>query len=145
MRFYIARNSVFPYNSNDSFIGRLGAYYDALSFDNIFAARAERLPVYGKDGSYAYPLLWIEKNLRVRNLSISNVYRTEEVTPVSTIYAGENTAVENLELHNVACENRAGQPAPLLDNHGVTERLACFNLRAGEDEIFAGLGKYPVQ
>lgn len=119
-------------------------YYDGLSFDNIFASKAERLTVYGKDGSYVYPLLWIEENLRVKNISISNVFRTEKITAIPTIYVGKNTVVENMALHNVSCENQTGEPMPLFDNRGTVERLTYSNLRTNGDEFFAGPGIYPA-
>lgn len=119
------------------------AFFDALSFDHLFVSKAERLPVYGKEGSYVYPLIWIEENLRVKNLSIANVYRTEKETAVSTIYVGENTVVENMALHHLSCDNQTGEPMPLLDNHGMIEKLVYSNLQTNGDELFAGPGKYP--
>lgn len=125
------------------YIGESSGFFDALTIDNIFASKAERLTVYGKDGSYVYPLLWIEENLRVRNLSIANVYRTERITSIPTLYLGEDSVVENLTLHNISCENLTGIPMPLFDNHGTVEKLYCTNLRTNGDELFAGPGKYP--
>lgn len=119
------------------------AFYDGLSFDNIFASKAERLTVYKKDGSYVYPLLWIEDNLIVKNISITNVYRTEKITSIPTIYVGKNTIVETMALHNISCENLTGEPMPLFDNHGTVEKLFYSNLRTNGDELFAGSGKYP--
>ena len=121
------------------------AFYDALSFDNIFAAKAERLSVYGKDGSYVYPLIWIEENLRIRNLSIANLFRTENTVSIPTFYIGRNTVVERMALHNISCENLTGTPMPLCDNRGTISCLFASNLRTNGDEIFAGSGEYPAE
>lgn len=123
--------------------GESEGFYDGLSFDNIFAGKAERLSVYGKDGSYVYPLIWIEDNLRVKNLSIANLYRTETVTSVPTIYIGRNTFVESLSLRDIVCENQTGIPMPLIENNGTIEQLFRTNLRSSDAVIFAGDGRMP--
>lgn len=119
------------------------AYYDALSFDHIFASKAERLPIYHKDGTFVYPVIWIEKNLRIKNLAISNVYRTETVTSIPTLSLERNSVVEHMSLSNISCENQTGIPMPLFENEGTIHRLFVSNLRANGDRVFAGNGVWP--
>lgn len=120
------------------------AYYDGLVFDNIFASKAVRIPVYLKEGTYVYPVIWIEDYLLVKNIAIANVYRTEKVTNIPTLYIGQHTVVENMALDNICCENQTGAPMPLVDNRGTIQRLHCTNLRSDGEDIFSGPGQYPA-
>ena len=118
-------------------------YFDGLSFDNIFASKAERLSVYQKDGTYVFALIWVEGNLRVKNLSIADLHRVERITAIPTVYVGENTVVEDMSLTNISCENLTGTPMPLIENDGTILRLHAANLRSDGEEIFGGSGEYP--
>ena len=110
--------------------GESEGYYDGLVFDSVFASKAERLSVYRKDGSYVYPLIWIQGDLSVRNLRISNLFRTEEKVSVPTVYVGEHTTVESLILDNIVQENRLKEPFPLMENRGTIRNLSMAHLRA---------------
>ena len=103
-------------------------FYDGLAFDHIFASKAERLSVYRKDGSFVYPLLWVQSGLRVRNLTISDVYHVEEHVATPTVCVEEETTVENLILSNIVQENRLSESFPLFANNGTVEHLSVSNL-----------------
>jgi len=99
--------------------------FDGITIDNVYASKAVRLPVYAKpEGSYVYPLIYIQENLRIRALSISDLHRREEINPISTVFVGENTEIEQLILTNITTENHTGAPEmPLLDNRGEVKHL----------------------
>lgn len=115
--------------------GETEGVYDALVFDNIHASKAVRYSVYCNDGAYVYPFIWIEKNLRVRHISVSELYRREEHVAIPTIYVGENSVVEHMTLRNIVCENLTGEPFPLIELHGEVKALETAGLDAGSDEI----------
>ena len=115
-------------------------YYDGLVFDNIFASKAERKSIYQKDGMMIYPLIWIEQDLTVRNIRISNVFRVEEHVKTPTVCVDRHATVENMVLDNIVQENRLSEPFPLLENNGVIGRLFTTGLRTNGDALTAGYG-----
>ena len=114
------------------------AYCDGLVWDNIFASKAEHLSIDHKDDTY--PLLYIAPHLRIKNLSVANVCRTEKTTAAPTLLIGQNSVVESLSLQNIACDNQTGSPMPLIENNGLIKRLFYSNLRADGDALLAGDG-----
>ena len=116
------------------------AYFDGLVIDNIFASKAERLPVYRKEGMYIYPLLFIEHHLHVKNITIANVFRTEKTTAVPTLYISQDSVVDTMSLNNITCINQTGVPMPLIENQGTVKQLFYTNLQADGDVLMEGSG-----
>lgn len=113
--------------------GPADGHYDGLHFDKIYASKAERLPVYMKFNSYIFPIIWVESQLKVKNMRIDGLHRIETDTPVETIHIGPNVKVGNLIINDVTQENRTDKgDMPLFVNHGQIERLQFTNIRAGE-------------
>lgn len=115
-------------------------YFDGLVFDNLFASKAERKPVYRKDGMMVYPLIWFEEDVTVRNVTVSNVFRVEERVKTPTVCVEKNATVENMLLDNVVQENRLGEPFPLLENNGTIRRLSMTRPRTYGDPLISGDG-----
>ncbi len=110
--------------------------YDAITIDNVYASKAERLSIYQKDNGYVYPLIFIEGGNDICNLKISELHRREENTPISTIYVGRTAVVENLILSNITTENRTESPEmPLLANDGTIAHLSAENIRVNGEMI----------
>jgi len=113
-------------------------YFDAIVLKNIFASKAEFKPVYSLHGNVYtswYPYIWVQSGLRVKNLSISEVYRKEKIGNVPTIQIDENVVIENLTLHNIVMENLLADPVPLIINKGVIETCQTSGLRNSKGEI----------
>lgn len=115
--------------------GESTGYYAGISIDNIFASKAPRISVYGKDGSYVYPLIWAERNLTIRDLYISNVHRKETDTPVETVFLGENSVVEHLTLSHIFTENETSSPMPLFVNNGTIKNLRIEEIESHGDPL----------
>ena len=114
-------------------------YFDGIVLKNIFASKAPRHSVYKKDGSYIYPLIWVQSGLVVKNLSIENVYRKEKNVAVETIGIGKAT-VENLSLNNLVQENLLSEQFPLFLNNGVIDNIDTNGLRSNGGEIWVNQG-----
>ena len=115
--------------------GESTGYYAGISIDNIFASKAPRISVYGKDGSYVYPLIWAEKNLYIRDLSIRNVHRKETDTPVETVFLGENSVVEHFTHSHIFTENDTESEMPLFVNNGTIKNLRLEELDSHGDPL----------
>ncbi len=121
--------------------GESFGYYSGIAIENICASKAPRIPVYGKEGTYVFPLIWAEDNLKIRDLKIADLHRVERETPVETLYLGKNSAVENLTLSRIFTENETGGPMPLFVNNGTVESLRYSELDPHGDPLFTGTGK----
>ena len=64
--------------------GPVKGYYDGITLREIYASKATRHTVYRKDGSFVYPLIWAERGLTIKNLTITDLYRRETTTAVET-------------------------------------------------------------
>ena len=119
------------------FDGETKGYYDGVTIDNVYASKAERLPVYNKSpDAYVYPLIYIEDEHNVRNLKISELHRREYINTVETIYVGKDTDVENLILENITTQNYThSSDMPLLVNKGTIKHLSAANIYADDKTI----------
>ena len=102
--------------------GEIVGGFDTISIDHIYASKAVRKPnLYPYPNSYVYPLIWVEKNIRARNISIAELHRREYNVAVETLHIGANTTVENLILDNITVENRTGLEMPFFVNNGTVK------------------------
>ena len=113
------------------FPGETKGHYDGLHFDKIYVSKAERLPVYMKFNSYVFPIIWVQGDVKVKNLRIDGVHRIETDTPVETIHVGKSE-VESLIINDVTQENHTDKGnMPLFVNYGQIDKLKITNIRAG--------------
>ncbi len=121
--------------------GPADGHYDGLHFDKIYASKAERLPVYMKFNSYVFPIIWVESQLKVKNMRIDGLHRIETDTPVETIHVGPDVKVGNLIINDVTQENHTDKgDMPLFVNKGQIEKLQFTNIRAGGQSEFVNNG-----
>ncbi len=121
--------------------GETTGRYAGITLEHIHASKAQRLPVYGKGDSYVFPLLWLQGEVAVDSLVLSDLYREEYNTPVETIHIGPGAQVNRLWLDRLVSRNHTDSPMPLLVNHG---RVRCCTLRdvdAGEDTVLLSDGE----
>jgi hypothetical protein len=118
--------------------------YDALTFDNIYASKA--MPVRKGDFQWppktedCYPLIYVQENTVVNNLTIRALHRREEKLPRATIYVGKNALVNRLILEDITTTNTTGLPMPLLDNHGTIRYLSVKDIDSDQDPALVNSG-----
>ena len=110
--------------------------FKSISIDHVYASKAERKPhLYPFPNSYIYPLIWIEGNLHIRDLSISTVHREEFNVPVETLHIGANTIVENLILDDIITENRTEREMPFFVNKGTVKSISARNIHRADGSV----------
>jgi len=115
-------------------------YFDGIVLNNIFASKAPRLSVYRKDGTKVYPFIWVEGGLKVKNLSIDNVFRKEMNVAIETIGIDSEAIIENLSLNNIVQENLLSEEFPLIFNKGEIENFNSNGLRSSGGEVLVNDG-----
>lgn len=114
--------------------GECTGYYAGISIDHVYASKAERKSIYCKDGMYVFPLIWMEAELVIHDLSISDIRRRETNTPVETIHVGAHTLIEQFNISRVFIENETKDPIPLLVNFGNIKNLSLGIVKTGTDK-----------
>lgn len=119
--------------------GREGVF-DQIHLSDIYASKAPRLPVHGKEGGYVYALVWIEGGLSVGNLQIDHLHRRESVTAIPTLSILPGACIRVLGLEHVSQENGTGEAIPLILNRGNIGCLYLRDIQAGGDRLLADEG-----
>lgn len=120
--------------------GEATGWYAGIAIDHICASKAVRHTLYRKDGSYVFPLIWIQGRLHIKDLSVRHLRRKELHTPVETVCVEENTVVEVLDLADIHTENLTGEPMPLLRNSGTIQTLYTAALHPHGDPLLVNEG-----
>ena len=110
--------------------------YDAITLRNIHIAKAKRLPIqeaHMGNKSRSFPLIWVQGDVPVKNLTITGLHRREYVNPIETIGLESVARVENLILDDITTENHTASPMPLLKNKGHLQNLSLRNVRTNGD------------
>lgn len=109
--------------------GEALGYMDGIVLENIYASKAERLPIYHKKPtSYVYPLIWIEGGLKVKNLTIRDLFRREKTTEIDTVYVGKGACVDYLTIDGISVESEFNEP--VMRNLGQIGTLSSRNVCA---------------
>lgn len=101
--------------------------YDMISLRNIYASKHHRYPPFYTDKSYVYPVIYIEREIDIRSLSISELHRRENETDIPTVFVDEDTVIENLTIKDCSYENKVGN-APFFVNKGKVKNLKLDNI-----------------
>ena len=117
--------------------GENTGFYDGIHIDHVYASKAERLSVYMKDGSFVFPLIYTNDDVVIKNLSVSELRRIEENTPVETVHVGRRVKVDRLIINDLVQENHVeGSDMPMLLNLGSIDKLLIANVSlGGQSEI----------
>lgn len=118
--------------------GRSG--FENITIDNVYASHCK-----GTDdvpGNYTEFIMIGNKNneIDIKNLKISNVFRTETHLALPTIAIYENTNINNLSITNCVQTNETGSPITFLRNNGNVQRLFMSNNEVGQDTLMDGDG-----
>lgn len=108
--------------------GETTGAFDGITIDHIYASKASRDGIYPWPNAYMYPFIFMQKDTRIKNLKITDVYRKEYNMPVETIYIGENTLIDNLILDNIVTENHTDKKMPMLVNNGSVKQIVTNNI-----------------
>ncbi|PKM62463.1 MAG: hypothetical protein CVU97_05250 [Firmicutes bacterium HGW-Firmicutes-21] len=101
--------------------------YDQISLRNIYASKAFRYPTFYTEKSVVYPIIFIEKDLHIKHLVISELHRREEETDIATIIVESGTTIDNFLISNCSYENNIGN-APFLLKKGEIKNLSLENI-----------------
>lgn len=116
--------------------GKTNGFFDAIRLSEVYASKAERIPVYGKDpGGYVFPLIYMEEETKIGTLKVEDLHRKEELVPISTFYLGEKAEIEHLVLREIYTENRTGKPMMFFDCRGDVAHLTAENLFADGNKV----------
>ncbi len=116
-------------------------HFEGITIDNVFASKADRLSVYQKDGTYVYPLIYMENDVTIKDVSISNVRRKEKSTPVATLYLGHNACAESISISRVSVENKTGKKMPMFVNNGSIKELYLSKIQTCGDDALVNYGE----
>ena len=115
--------------------GESAGYYDAITFDNIYASKAVRYPHIYDPNSYVYALIWIDKQTLIKSLTIRSLHRKEHNNPIDTIHVRRETVVERMILDDVTTENLTDSPMPFIGGEGRIINATLRDVRIGDDPI----------
>jgi hypothetical protein len=98
-----------------------------ISLRNIYASKNYRYPDFYTAESYVYPIIYIEKELDIKNLVIRELHRREAETDVETILVDSDTVIDDFCIEDCSYENQVGN-APFLVNRGQIKHLKTDNI-----------------
>lgn len=107
--------------------GETTGSFENITIDHIFASKASRDFAGIKPTSYIYPLIFLQKEIHAKNITIRDVHRKEYIIPIETIHVGENTEVENLIIDHITTENHTDAEMPLFVQHSEIKNLKITN------------------
>ncbi len=119
--------------------GRRGSM-SHIVLNNIFGENAERKPEYRKSPGYVFSYIWVDSDLDIDHLSVSNLYRTEHLGDIETIRILPETRIDTLSLSNVQFRNKTGKATALFQNDGSIGNLYMYDVDAGPDEVLINRG-----
>jgi len=121
--------------------GDTAGRFSNITIDNIYASKAERLNIYQKDNTYVYPIIYLENEINITDVTISDIHRIETETPVETIYLGKDVEINMMSIRNVHTENKTGKPMPAFVNNGKIKKLHMANVETNGDPVLVNNGE----
>ena len=108
--------------------GQTTGIFRDISVNHIYASKALRDGIYPWPDSYVYPFIFMQDDIRAKNVEISNVYRKEYCNSVETIHIGHNAEIDTLVLSNIFIENHTDKEMPFLVKNGNVKGLVTRNI-----------------
>lgn len=118
------------------FPGETTGCFDAVTIDEFHASKSKRLPiqeVHLDNKRVQFPLIWIQDDTVVKNLTIRGLHRREYENPIDTIRIGRNAIVENFSVQNFTQENHTDTPCLKMINLGKIQGFDADEI--SEEEI----------
>lgn len=120
--------------------GERRGLFEYITLTGLYLSKAPRHSRYRKDGTFVYPLIWVENRATVRHLHIRDLYRAEKTTAIPCIGIDPYGEGEDWVLDGIVQENYTGDPIPLLHNQGQLTGLSIGRAEAGEDTCLLNEG-----
>lgn len=116
--------------------GETTGYFDGITLNNIYASKAKRLPAQevhmGNKNYIQFPLVWIQSGTVVKNLSIDNLHRRENVNPIDTVRVDSGAVVDRIIIRNLTLENYTDGKCSKFHNCGEINNLYIEGLDSSE-------------
>lgn len=117
--------------------------FDNVSIDHLYISKA----IAPRKGDHqfptpegSFPLIYIQHDAVVKNLSIEKLHRREKCLPKDTVQVQHDAVVERLIIDDVTVENGTGEPMVLLRNNGKVSYLSLENIDAVNTEVLVNNG-----
>lgn len=120
--------------------GETTGSFSGITLDGIFSSKAFRDGIYPSPESYVFPFIFIQENVKCKDVTIKGLHRNEYTVPVPTVFVGKNAVVDSLTLDGAYTENHTDGTIPLLENNGIIEYLDIRNTHTGNDPVKTGNG-----
>ncbi len=109
--------------------------FEDVAIDGIFCSKPTQpapVPLASDEwGRKSAPLIWIAEGVHAKNVTISNMHRTEMFQNASdSIVVDANAVVDCLTLSNLSLVNNTSQPISVLTNRGAIHALNAINISA---------------
>ena len=124
--------------------GEIEGAFDGITIENVYAAKAE--PIRKGDFMqpprriHNYPIIRIQGNTKVKNLTLRNIHRREQTLCQELIHIGENCTVDRMIAENMTMKNFTGEPMPLMQNFGSIRHLSVKEMDSDGDECLVNDG-----
>lgn len=118
--------------------GETTGYFDAISIDHVYASKS--MPVRKGEFQHppkleqTYPIITVDGQTVIKNFSIGELHRREEVLARDTIRLGSDARVDRMLIDNVTTTNATGEPMVFLRNKGTIRYLSLRRVDVAEDE-----------
>ena len=121
--------------------------FDAITIDNVYASKAIRYEDrYAQiKSSKVYPLIWIQNDVKIKNLTLRSIHRREYNVPIETLYIGKGYPIDNLIIDDLTVEDYTGEKYPVIVNDGEVKNLVLSNIRTGNATLLTGSGTANIQ
>lgn len=140
-QYAVAFSKYFDESGEARGLGRCEGLFEQITLSGLYIRKAPRHSRYRKDGTFVYPLIWVEDRARVRQLHIRDLYRSETVTPVPCIGIDPAGHAEGLLIDGAVQENGTGEPTAFLHVRGGVTGLRLRGVDTGDDPAIGGEGK----
>ena len=105
-----------------------------IVLNNIFGENAERKPEYRKRPQYQFSYIWVDNDLDIDHLTISNLYRTEHLGDIETIRVRERARIGTMTVSHALYRNETGKATAFMRNDGTIGKLYLYDVDSGEEE-----------
>ena len=125
--------------------GEPTGYMDSIEMDHLFISKASREGIYPFPNSYRFPLIYIDNDVRIKNLSIRALHRKERTLPLDTLLIDQGASVDRLLIRDATTENHTGEPMAFIRNKGTVSFLSLTDCFTNGDQPLADEGTIKEQ
>ena len=108
--------------------GQTTGVFQNISVNHIYASKASRDGIYPWPDTFIYPFVFMQDDIKAKNVEITDVYRKEYCNSVETIHIGHNAEFDTLVLSNIFTENHTDKEMTFMVKHGNVKGLITSNI-----------------